>query len=183
MQSPSRIERYALRPRSADLLGEIDGIFFAASATKSFANPGEREAFRVRWLGRYLERYPEWAYLALDDTQHVQGYLVGSLDDPARTPLFSDITYFRDLSHLTASFPAHLHVNLAPEWRGQGLGSRLVAAFVEDARKAGARGVHVVTARGMDNVAFYLKNGFREEGSLLLNGRELLFLAKALDAA
>jgi GNAT superfamily N-acetyltransferase len=166
-----------LRDRSR-LVPEIDAIFFEASATKSFASAAERAAFRDRWLGRYLEHYPEYFYLALDQDGAVAGYLAGSLDDPARTPIFSDISYFRHFADLTAKYPAQLHVNVAPRRRGQGTGGRLVAAFVADAGRAGARGVHVVAARGMRNVGFYLAKGFREAGSLDADGRELVFLAR-----
>jgi GNAT superfamily N-acetyltransferase len=112
----------------------------------------------------------------------VAGYLVGSLDDPARTPLFSDIAYFAAFAALTADYPAQLHVNLAPPWRGQGIGARLVAAFAEDARRAGAKGVHVVTSRGARNVSFYGTSGFREIGALTSGGRDLVFLGRALVA-
>jgi GNAT superfamily N-acetyltransferase len=174
------IRRYGELAGRLGLAAEIDAIFFEASATKAFASEEERGAFRTRWLGRYLEHYPEWAYLALGSDGAVAGYLVGSLDDPARTPLFSDIAYFERWKELTAGYPAQLHVNVAPGSRGHGAGGRLVEAFVEDARRAGAPGVHAVTARGLRNVGFYTRNGFREAGFLAINGRDLLFLARRL---
>ena len=177
---PQKILRWTEIPDRSSLLTEIDAIFFESSATKSFGDDAERAAFRERWLGRYLDRYPDCAYLALAADGTVAGYLVGSLDDPAVTPLFADIAYFRDFAALTAKYPAQLHVNLAPSWRGQGVGARLVETFAEDARRAGAKGVHVVTGRGMRNVGFYLARGFHEAGSLTVGERELLFLARSL---
>lgn len=174
------IHRWHDLPDRSRLMPEIDAVFFESSAMKSFGSEAERTAFRERWLGRYLTHYPAQAYAALCEDGTIAGYLVGSLDDPARTPLFSDIAYFQGFAALTARFPAQLHVNLAPEWRGQGIGARLVAAFVEDAGRLGATGVHVVTSRGMRNVGFYLANGFHEAGSLAVNGRDLLFLARSL---
>jgi GNAT superfamily N-acetyltransferase len=159
---------------------EVEAIFFEASATKAFASEAERGAFRERWLGRYLEHYPEYAYLALGEDGAVAGYLVGSIVDPARTPLFADIGYFARFAALTADFPAQLHVNLAPCRRGQGIGAALVETFAEDARRAGAPGVHVVTGRGMRNIGFYEANGFREAGAMRENGRDLVFLARSL---
>lgn len=175
-----KILRWNDVPDRSRLLPEIDAIFFESSATKSFADDAERAQFRERWLGRYLDRYPVHAYLALATDGAVAGYLVGSLDDPAATPLFADIAYFRDFAALTAVYPAQLHVNLAPRSRGQGLGARLIESFVEDARRAGAKGVHVVTGRGMRNVGFYLANGFREAGSLTMGARDIVFLARSL---
>lgn len=161
-------------------LDALDVIFFEASGTKTFATAEVRAAFRERWLGRYLRQYPDWVYLALRDNGSVAGYLLGCLDDPATTALFSDIAYFQDFAHLTARFPAQLHVNLAPQARGQGTGGQLVSAFIDDARRQGCPGVHVVTARGLRNTEFYALNGFSEAGHVTLQGRDLLFMARDL---
>ena len=161
-------------------LDALDAIFFEASGTKTFATAEVRAAFRERWLGRYLRQYPEWVYLALNDEDRIAGYLLGCLDDPAKTPMFSDIGYFQNFAHLTARFPAQIHVNLAPLARGHGTGGRLVSAFSDDARRAGCPGVHVVTARGLRNTKFYALNGFNEAGHIDWQGRELLFLARDL---
>lgn len=159
---------------------ELDRIFFEASATKSFASDEDRARFRHRWLGRYLEHYPAFAYVAVMPEDRVGGYLVGSLDDPAKTPLFSDLGYFQPLAALTACYPAQLHVNLAPEFRSQGIGGALVDRFCADAARAGAAGAHAVTSRGMRNVGFYERQGFTEKGAVAWNGRELVLLGRDL---
>ena len=41
-----------------------------------------------------------------------------------------------------AQYPAHLHINIQPGFRGQHIGPRLVERFVEQARAAGAGGIH-----------------------------------------
>lgn len=161
---------------------ELDAIFFASSATQSFADDATRAAFRHRWLGRYLAHYPEWAFVALDRDGHVAGYVVGSIVDPARTPLFDDISYFQALAPLTARFPAQLHVNVSERARSMGLGARLVARFAEEAAQKGVPGVHVVTAHGMRNIAFYERIGFLERGPVSWNGRELVMLGLDLRA-
>jgi len=59
-------------------------------------------------------------------------------------------------------YPAHFHINLGKGFRGRGLGSKLVDAFMQQVAQARLRGVHVVT-RG-DNVTgrrFFEKAGFR----------------------
>lgn len=60
-------------------------------------------------------------------------------------------------------YPAHLHINLLPEARRNGIGARLVEEFFACARKAGIVGVHV-SVRG-DNEAgrqFFEEMGFVE---------------------
>jgi hypothetical protein len=78
----------------ADLLPAIDGIFFEASATKTFASDEARLVFRERWLGRYLTHFPQHAFLALSPSRAVRGYVVGSVEDPAKLELFRDIAHF-----------------------------------------------------------------------------------------
>lgn len=172
----SKLERASREP----LLPAIDAIFFGASGTQSFPDETARAAFRERWLGRYLEHDPAWFYVAAAHNRDVRGYLAGCLDDPAVTPRFADIGYFTSLAALTAQYPAHLHINLAPNARSHGIGGRLIARFAADATVAGVKGMHVITGHGMRNVGFYLRNGFREAARFAWRGRDLLFLARNL---
>jgi GNAT superfamily N-acetyltransferase len=179
------IEAYAARPRGQRLLEELDRIFFEASGTKTFASEAARAAFREVWLGGYLARDAAHALLAVvnagTDAETLAGYLVGSLDDPACESRFDDLGYFKLVADLTARYPAQLHINLAPEWRGRGLGRALVDAFCVHAAAAGAPGVHVFTGRGMRNVSFYNAAGFHEVGAVEWNGREIVMLARPLN--
>ncbi|MEQ1652912.1 MAG: GNAT family N-acetyltransferase [Hyphomicrobium sp.] len=165
---------------AAALVPGIDAIFSQSSNTQSFADVEGKQAFRERWLGRYLRQDRRWAYVALSADNCVAGYLVASLDDPAVTPRFGDISYFADFRDLTRQFPAHLHINLAPGFRGQGIGAALIARFAADAAAAGAPGVHVVTSRGARNVGFYEQNGFVERGMRGEGSGEIVFLGRAL---
>jgi GNAT superfamily N-acetyltransferase len=160
----------------------IDRVFFDSSNTQTFASESARQAFRERWLGRYLIHDPAWAYVALSGDATVAGYLVASLDDPARTLRFADIPYFAHFSDLTKAYPAHLHVNLDAAFRNRGIGGGLIARFMADARNAGAPGVHVVTSRAARNVAFYNRYDFAEAGAHGAGEREVVFLARTLDA-
>jgi GNAT superfamily N-acetyltransferase len=161
-------------------VSQIDAIFFAASGTQTFESAEIRDAFRERWLGRYLTHDPDKVWLALDEAGHVIGYLAGSFDDPALAERFSDIAYFTEFAPLTARYPAHLHVNLTEAARGKGIGGRLVEAFCFRAMVAGSPGVHVVTGRGLRNVAFYQRLGFHERGCAASNGRDVVLLGREL---
>jgi GNAT superfamily N-acetyltransferase len=178
--SQTAIRRWTEVSGKERLTPAIDAIFFEASGTKSFASMAERRAFRERWLGRYLADEPQWAYLAMDAGGAVAGYLVGSLNDPARSERFADIGYFKDFAPLTLEYPAHLHVNLAPSYRNRGIGARLMEAFAADAARAGAKGMHVVTGADARNVGFYKRNGFRELARAKAGAREVVFLARRL---
>lgn len=156
------------------LVPALDAIFFESSGTQSFADEAERQAFRERWLGKYLADEPEWAYAAIARDGTVAGYLVGSL---------SEASGLEDFAAATADYPAHLHVNLAPAYRNRGIGGKLVAVFAADAGRAGAKGVHVVTSADARNVRFYERAGFREVARTQLGGRDLLFLGRRLKTA
>ncbi len=157
----------------------MDPIFFEASLTKSFADDAARAAFRERWLGRFLDRWPELAHIAAAKNGAIIGYIVGAHTDPARDPAFSDIGFYRELSHLTPHFPGHLHINLAAEARSLGIGSQLMTAFVNDARGAGLPGVHLVTGRDSRNRSFYARNGFHCAAGLIWGGTPIVMLARA----
>ncbi len=182
------IEGYASRPRSAAMQSALDEIFFTSSSIKEFADDDARAKFRHRWLGRYLENWPELTLLAIawpgTRQEVLAGYLVGCLIDPATLREFDDIGYFRALAPVTARFPAHLHINLAAPWRGYRIGQRLVERFTEIASAARVPGVHVVTAQGMRNVKFYRQCGFVEAACASDDSkRKLLLLTRDLSSA
>lgn len=122
--------------------------------------------------------------LAMTEEGVVAGYLVGALQDPALQERFADISYFRThFADLCRLFPAHLHINLGSAFRNRGIGAALIEAFAEAAAQAGSPGMHVVTGRGMRNVRFYQRCGFRELGSAERNGGASVFLGRALARA
>lgn len=175
---PIRILRWLDHPDRIAAKQDIERIFFAAAGSREFASDAARAEFRERWLGRYLTHDPAMTFVAVDPSGGVVGYVVGSLDDPARTARFADIPYFAELAHLTARYPAHLHINLDESARNRGTGGRLVEAFTAEVRAAGLPGVHVVTGRGMRNVSFYERLEFVERGSASYNGRPVVLLGR-----
>lgn len=158
----------------------IDTVFFSSSNTQQFAHEQERDAFRERWLGRYLDHYRQHFFLALGPDERVVGYLAGCLDDPAHQPLFADIGYFPALADLTQLHPAHLHINLHASWRDRGIGARLIDAFCAHAVAAAAPGVHVVAGEGARNVRFYVRCGFHPLRSFDWNTSRLIVLGRSL---
>lgn len=166
------VRRWAEVAHPERLTDQIDAIFFEASGTKSFAGDDAREAFRERWLARYLVQHPQWAYLAMTPDGTVAGYLVGALDEGSG---------FDNFAAAAAQYPAHLHVNLSPAFRNRGIGAALIEAFAADAALAGAKGAHVVTSADSRNVRFYERVGFRPRASTIVNDRELVFLGRRLD--
>ena len=160
---------------------EIDAIFFEASSVQSFESDDARRGFRQLWLGRYLSEEPEHALIALAADGSACGYLIGSIEDPAHRPAFAGLTYFKDFAHLTARFPAHLHINVAQAARSQGIGAALIEAFILHLRRLGVAGVHVVTGRGARNVGFYDRARFSERGSAPWRNTEVVLLGREIE--
>lgn len=60
-------------------------------------------------------------------------------------------------------YPAHAHMNLAAEARGQGAGSRLLTALLDALEQAGAHAVHVgVDPRNRGGLGFWRARGFAD---------------------
>ena len=65
-------------------------------------------------------------------------------------------------SALVEAYPAHLHINLLPRLQGQGVGERLVSAWLDLIRARGAQGVHLgCNAHNHRALRFYDRYGFR----------------------
>lgn len=161
---------------------QVDAIFFEASGRTFEPGPG-RDAFRERWLGRYLQGGSDVALIAVDAQHTVAGYLVGALEDPSKQGRFDDIPYFRgEFRPFCAQYPAHLHINLAPAFRSRGVGAQLVETFAARARAAGAAGMHVVTGKALRNVGFYTRCGFSQQATARWNDGDIVFLGRKLAA-
>jgi ribosomal protein S18 acetylase RimI-like enzyme len=139
----------------------------------------------------YVTLEPEHAYVLDDGAGRAVGYVLGTADTPrfvrryraewiprteGRCPLPADPPVTPDdvmlaLHHNPermlvpelAAHPAHLHIDLLPQWQGRGWGRRLMARFLAGLHAAGVPSVHL----GMltSNVAagrFYDRLGFTE---------------------
>jgi len=177
------ILRFADVAGNAVALKKIDEIFFEASSVQTFESAAARDAFRWLWMGRYLVEEQEHAFVAVadGDPQRLCGYLVGSLADPASREEFSSLSYFQSFANVTPLFPAHLHINVAHDMRSQGVGEKLIQAFLGHARAYGCPGVHIVTGAGMRNVGFYERLQFVERARVAKGGGQAVLLGHQLD--
>lgn len=159
-------------PDPAAARSALRTIFFQSASRGDFADDGDRDRFFATWTGWYLDRAPGDVWFLTDGAGAIAGYLTGCRDSAAADGPGRDIPKYDIFADLFAAYPAHFHINMAPEHRGHGLGRRLIDAFAADCR----RGIHVVTGRGARNAAFYTRAGFThgvERGPLLFLGKAL----------
>ncbi len=94
-------------------------------------------AMRVRWLTRIL---PLIVGNAIGGRYHLGPSTRRRLAAEALANLRGEVPSV-DLH----TYPAHLHVNVDAGWRGQGLGRRLLEAYLGQLAAQGVRGVHLRT--------------------------------------
>jgi len=123
--------------------GQAVGYILGTADTPRFV-----EAYRAKWLPSVAERYPEPSA-------------------PPRTPDEEIVPLLhrpeRMLVPEVAAYPAHLHIDLLPQWQGRGYGRALMDTFLAALRKDGVPAVHLsmVTANTPAR-AFYDRLGFDE---------------------
>ncbi|GIF12019.1 GNAT family N-acetyltransferase [Actinoplanes teichomyceticus] len=139
------------------------------------------------WAAPYVVLEPEHAHVLDDGSGRPVGYIIGTADtatfveryrnewlpatadrlrdgDP-RDELMLELhrSPERMLLPVLDDYPAHLHIDLLPEWQGRGQGRALMAAFLAGLRAAGVSGVHLGMAPDNHGArAFYRRMGFRD---------------------
>lgn len=136
----------------------------------------------------YVVLEPEHAHILDDGEGRAVGYILGTADTqrfverfraewlPVVTPRYDGNDDPRDQEVLhwlrtpermlvpeLTGHPAHLHIDLLPEWQGRGYGRGLMDALRAGLRKAGVEKVHLTMSATNDPArAFYRKLGFTE---------------------
>ncbi|CAL9655609.1 Putative acetyltransferase OgpAT [Streptomyces sp. enrichment culture] len=122
--------------------GHAVGYILGTADTARFAAD-----FRTRWLPRVADRYPapQGPPGSLDEV------IAGLLHRPERMVVPE-----------LAGHPAHLHIDLLPEWQGRGHGRALMHTFLRALRQRGVPSVHLVMATANTPArAFYDRLGFQ----------------------
>ncbi len=160
---------------SANFESEIREIFFESSSRTIFENEQEKESFFHKYLGFYLENYPEHVYLALEN-ENLLGYLCGVVDSSKEEKLNHLLSHYQIFSNYYPDYPAHLHMNVTESARGKEVGASLLEAFCVELKKQNIKGLHIITSIQARNRHFYSKNSFlfeKQHQNLLFMGRTI----------
>ena len=170
---------YDICVRTADAGGDARGLY---SSDKLMG-----DIFAVP----YVTLEPEHAHVLDDGTGTAVGYVLGTADtarfvqryrdewlpatagryrhppEPAVTREDNMLRLREHPEHMLvpelAAYPAHLHIDLVPEWQGKGWGRGLISAFLTGLRAAGVPRVHLgMAVANVSARAFYDRLGFTE---------------------
>jgi ribosomal protein S18 acetylase RimI-like enzyme len=126
-----------------DGAGNAVGYILGTADTPRFV-----EAFRTEWLPKVAGRYP-------------------APSGPPATPTEMMITLLHTPERMIrpelAAYPAHLHIDLLPDWQRRGFGRALIHRFLAELHAKGVPAVHLCMAAANSRArAFYDRVGFRE---------------------
>jgi ribosomal protein S18 acetylase RimI-like enzyme len=164
-------------PFESSHLTDVREIFFESSTRKEFQSDEEKEAFFYKYVGYYLEHYPDFCFVARD--KEVLGYIVGATDS-SQKKLHELQPHLEVFNKHFSFYPAHLHINCHVRSRGQGVGAKLVQHLVTKLIQDGVAGVHIITSVDARNQSFYEREGFTFRTEGYFNGSVLLFMGKKL---
>ncbi|WP_328748086.1 GNAT family N-acetyltransferase [Streptomyces sp. NBC_00285] len=123
--------------------GRAVGYVLGTADTSRFV-----EDYRAKWLPLVAGRYPEPG----GEPRTPDEEIVALLHRPERM-LVSEV----------AAYPAHLHIDLLPEWQGRGYGRALMETFLRALHERGVAAVHLsMVSANIPARAFYDRLGFHE---------------------
>ncbi|MFD7863090.1 GNAT family N-acetyltransferase [Streptomyces sp. NPDC059783] len=126
-----------------DGTGRAVGYILGTADTPRFVRD-----FRERWLPLVEDRYPRPDRTPVTPTEE----MIGLLHDPERMVL----------SEL-AGHPAHLHIDLLPDWQRKGWGRQLMRTFLAALAARDVKGVHLsMLTANTPARHFYDRLGFTE---------------------
>ena len=159
---------------------QIKDIFYTCSSIKNFRDDCHKESFFTKWCGDYLQNNTDKVYGASNNAQ-VAVYISGHLNSYEALDRFiiPGPEVFKDCFE---KFPAHFHINCAPNHQGKGVGRKLVEHYVQQLDETNVSGVHLITSTDANNLGFYRALGFDNEVLRPYKSHELLLMGKEISA-
>lgn len=157
---------------------DYDGVRYACLHSEGVEPAADFGEFVLHTFCDYYIEHEPFNCFVLDDDGRAVGYVICAEDYDAYKKTF-DAEYLPLSKHLgdefyhwadtstilqnkyKADYPAHLHIDLLPEYQRKGWGGKLINALAEHLKAKGIKGV-MLTA-GTENVnagSFYKKYGF-----------------------
>ncbi len=151
----------------------------------------DRRLFALIFALYYPIYEPEHCFVACNELNRAIGYIIGTADTVNQEKKFSRHMHWRILLRLLGVtwwrypaslrefihwiknlekkspgdlhllYPAHLHMNILPEYQGKGLGGKLITLFIDHIKDLQVSGIHLGTSNhNRTAISFYRKMGF-----------------------
>ena len=141
-------------------------------------NEAERFFILTTYCDYYIEREPHNCFVSADGSDKAVGYIICTEDYDAFRPVFvrdyvhrldkMDVRFRQGALDSTVlqekykmEYPAHLHIDILPEYQRMGVGSKLINTLCAHLKSKGVPGV-MLTVGSSNEVgrSFYKKYGF-----------------------
>lgn len=155
----------------------------------------ERKAIINTFCNYYVECEPQNCFVAVDDDDNAVGYIICAENYSRYEKNFFEKYYpiikkcgtFKAMLAKSSAmitkryagfYPAHMHIDILPEYQRMGLGTQLMDTLVNHLKQKKIRGLMlVVGAKNEKGISFYQKYGFKKiatvSGSVVM-GLELM---------
>jgi len=170
----------------------IDYICIETAREGLKTNADMVEALTIVFSHYYIDQEPENVFVAVDEMDAAQGYILCAQDYEAWAECFKS-QYLDTTKNLPArmmglasvdalrpyaqDYPAHLHIDLLPSCQGQGVGSQLISTLISHLKEKQVKGLMLdVAADNERAIRFYKKNGFQvlhDDGDGIVMGMKL----------
>lgn len=133
----------------------------------------------------YIDEEPDCCFVYADNDNVAQGYIIASADYKQYEETYRK-SYLKNLRKLKFTdsivkaldlwycrryarvYPAHLHIDIMPEYQRMGLGHKLMNALTIALAEKGVKGVYLIVGKNnLKGVNFYKKYGFIQIGKVL----------------
>ncbi len=136
------------------------------------------EYVEIMFCRYYLEKEPENCFVAVDENDNVVGYTYGVKNYDIYQENFTDyinavaelenrrflseaLIEMYDHAIYKKDYPAHLHIDILPDYQSKGIGSKLIEAFCDNLKEQGVKGVMLIVGTENEGARrFYERNGF-----------------------
>ncbi len=147
------------------------------SADKTNASEYERNFLINTYCDYYIENEPYNCFVAVDDNDKAVGYILCAENFDKFNKVFEEkyavkCLKFRSIYYLASkmsvleqkkyknSYPAHLHIDLLPEYQHKGLGRQLINTLLSHLKDKGVKGVMLSVFIGNSGaIKFYQRCG------------------------